>query len=90
MRIAESVEGLERIRAIVSDFRGKVVSLTTEIQKNNDTDTDTDQAATEINFLAEEIRKKTEVLASDVIKTVEIRSKALREYNALAYNKGNY
>ncbi len=88
MRIAESVEGLERIRAIVSDFRGKVVSLTTEIQKNNDTDTD--QAATEINFLAEEIRKKTEVLASDVIKTVEIRSKALREYNALAYNKGNY
>lgn len=88
MRIAESVEGLERIRAIVSDFRGKVVFLTTEIQKNNDTDTD--QAATEINFLAEEIRKKTEVLASDVIKTVEIRSKALREYNALAYNKGNY
>lgn len=88
MRIAESVEGLERIRAIVSDFRGKVVSLTTEIQKNNDTDTD--QAATEINFLAEEIRKKTEVLASDVIKTVEIRSKALREYNAFAHNKGNY
>lgn len=88
MRISESGEGLERIRAIVSDFRGKVVSLTTEIQKNNDTDTD--QAATEINFLAEEIRKKTEVLASDVIKTVEIRSKALREYNALAYNKGNY
>lgn len=86
MKINETTEGIEEIARVLRDYRENVVTATARL--TNILAKDDSPQALKICELVEQIRNKTEALEADVTRCAELKAKAVREYNALAYRNG--
>lgn len=83
MKTNESTESIEEIARVIRTYHEKVAIATTHLI-NILTKDDSPQALKTAEIV-EQIIKKTEALDADVTRSVELRAKAIREYNSLAY-----
>lgn len=86
MKTDESTEGIEEIARIIREYKETVVLASAQIA--HALAKDNSPQAVKICELVEQIRNKTEALEADVTHSAELRVKAVREYNALAYRNG--